>query len=165
MDLKFLIDSLDEYVENPTDGLQEELFLFVSRVTPMVNVDLLIKNDNNETLLTWRDDDFHGPGWHIPGGIIRYGEEIKDRIEAVARIEIGAEIEYNPTPLMISEIIQPNKKYRGHFISMLYECKLTSNLDNNLQCTNEIPKHHEWKWHSCCPENLIQVHHIYKKYI
>lgn len=165
MNLKCLIDSLGEYVKNPTEGLREELFLFVSKVTPMINVDLLIKNDNNETLLTWRDDDFHGPGWHIPGGIIRYKEEIKDRIKAVARIEIGAEIEYNSIPLIISEIIQRNRKNRGHFISILYECKLISSLDKNLQCINKTPKHHEWKWHSCCPKNLIEVHRIYKKYI
>lgn len=162
MDLKLLIDALDECAGNPTGGLPEELFLFVSRITPMVNVDLLVKNDNGEILLTWRDDEFHGPGWHIPGGIIRYKEKIKDRIKAVARNELGADIEFNPTPLMVSEIIQHNKRDRGHFISMLHECRLISDPDKNLHCTNEKPKVREWKWHSHCPENLIRVHHIYK---
>lgn len=162
MDIKLLIGSLEKYVENPTIGLPEELFLFVSRITPMVNVDLLVKNNNGEILLTWRDDEFHVPGWHIPGGIIRYKEKIKDRIKAVARNELGADIEFNPTPLIVSEIIQYNKRDRGHFISMLHECRLISSPDENLHCINEKPKVREWKWHSRCPENLIRVHHIYK---
>lgn len=43
----------------------------------MVNVDLLIKNvSSNETLLTWREDEYYGPGWHVPGGIVRFKETI-----------------------------------------------------------------------------------------
>ena len=33
----------------------------------MVNVDLLIRNDRRETLLTWRQDELYR-GWHIPAG-------------------------------------------------------------------------------------------------
>ena len=57
--------------EDPRDGLPEELFLFISELTPMINVDLLITNHQRETLLTWREDEFYGPGWHVPGGFIR----------------------------------------------------------------------------------------------
>jgi colanic acid biosynthesis protein WcaH len=32
------------------------------------------------TLLTWRDDESFGAGWHVPGGIIRYKETAADRI-------------------------------------------------------------------------------------
>ena len=51
-------------------GLVDSVFYMVSRLTPMVNVDLLIKNDANQILLTWRADRYYGPGWHIPGGIM-----------------------------------------------------------------------------------------------
>ena len=50
-------------------GLPEELFLYVSSITPLVNVDLLIKDDRGRALLTWRDDSYYGPDWHVPGGI------------------------------------------------------------------------------------------------
>ncbi len=49
-----LIDELDEIIKNPNSGLPEEVFLFASRITPMINVDLLIRNSNNEILLSWR---------------------------------------------------------------------------------------------------------------
>src|SRR3954451_13793393 len=69
---------LDAWVGEPVDGLPEEFFLFLSRYTPIVNVDLLIQEaigeDRRRTLLTWRDDETYGAGWHVPGGIIRYKE-------------------------------------------------------------------------------------------
>ena len=58
-------------------GLPDDIFYLVSRLTPMINVDLLIVNEQNEKLLTWREDQFYGPGWHIPGGIIRFKEDRK----------------------------------------------------------------------------------------
>ena len=54
-------------------------------LTPLVNVDLLIK-DSGRTLLTWRDDEFYGPGWHIPGGILGFKERALDRLAKVAEL-------------------------------------------------------------------------------
>ena len=79
--LKYLIDELDSIIEDPDSGLPEEVFLLASRITAMVNVDLLIRNDSNETLLTWRGGSYYSPGWHIPGGIVRYKESMYERIK------------------------------------------------------------------------------------
>ena len=58
LELTKIIDKLESSIQNPSKGLPEEVFLFVSRVTPLINVDLLIKNERNQTLLTWRADNF-----------------------------------------------------------------------------------------------------------
>jgi hypothetical protein len=47
-----LIDNLEASIPDPLTGLPEDLFLFVSRITPIINVDLLIKNESDHTLLT-----------------------------------------------------------------------------------------------------------------
>jgi colanic acid biosynthesis protein WcaH len=76
-----LAQILDKAMASVTDaqkGLPQELFYFVSQLTPMVNVDLLIKNQKGQTLLTWRDDQFYGSAWHIPGGIIRFKESFEE---------------------------------------------------------------------------------------
>lgn len=39
----------------PEQGLPEELFPFVSQITPLVNVDLLIRDPQCGVLLTWRE--------------------------------------------------------------------------------------------------------------
>jgi hypothetical protein len=67
-DMAALIRQLDGLIDAGAGGLPEELFLFVSRITPLINVDLLIQDDGRRTLLTWRSDRFFGPGWHVPGG-------------------------------------------------------------------------------------------------
>ena len=160
------ITSIESLIRNPSRGLPEEIFLFVSRITPLVNVDLLIKNKKNKTLLTWRDDGFHLAGWHIPGGIIRYKEKIADRIGAVAKNELGARIKFKKELVAINEFIHPPSiKNRGHSISLLYKCKLISSLDKKLEYKGGIPKSGEWAWHSNCPKDLISVHNIYKKFI
>ena len=57
----------------------------------MVNVDLLIRNDRREILLTWRHDELYH-GWHVPGGVMRYKERLADRVAAVAHIELGTAV-------------------------------------------------------------------------
>ncbi len=165
MEIKKATNLLESSIKNPSKGLPEDIFLFVSRITPIINVDLLIKNEQNHTLLTWRDDSYLEPGWHIPGGIVRYKETISVRINAVAASELGACIKFRKVPLAINEFIHPSRKDRGHFISLLYECTLNSSLDKNLKFKKGIPKPGEWAWHDRCPNNIISVHEIYRKFI
>ena len=70
--LSAMIAALEAEIGDPRHGLPEEVFRLVSRLTALINVDLLIQDEGRRTLLTWRDDEFYGAGWHIPGGIIRY---------------------------------------------------------------------------------------------
>ena len=43
-----LKDKLENFINNPKNDLPDEIFLFLSRISPLINVDLLIKNKNNE---------------------------------------------------------------------------------------------------------------------
>ena len=165
MELKKIIDILESSIQNPSKGLPEELFLFLSRITPIINVDLLIKNEQNHTLLTWRDDSYYPPGWHVPGGIIRYKETIAERVYAVAKNELGAEVKFDPVPLAINGVIHDTRKNRGHFISLLYQCSLVTQPDEDLRCKSNSPNPSEWMWHGSCPANMISVHEMYRKFI
>src|SRR5438105_4861558 len=69
MDMRAAVQGLGCPLGDTGAGLPPEVFLFLSRVTPLLNVDLLIQDDRGRTLLTWRDDEFFGAGWHVPGGI------------------------------------------------------------------------------------------------
>ena len=42
-----LLNELEMFIDDPKKGLEERIFLFISKLTPMVNVDLLIKNEKN----------------------------------------------------------------------------------------------------------------------
>ena len=91
-EIQFHLDKILVYVRNANEGLPLDVFYFISQLTPLINVDLLVKNSQGQVLLTWRDDQFHGPAWHIPGGIIRFKERIETRIAKVAQSELGAKV-------------------------------------------------------------------------
>jgi colanic acid biosynthesis protein WcaH len=164
MKIKKTIENLEKYITDPKIGLPEEVFLFISRTTPLVNVDLLIKDENGRTLLSWRDDIYAGTGWHIPGGIIRFKETFEARLLKVAEKEIGTVLQYDPVPIAINQIIGEQGTDRAHFISLLYKCFLSS--DFVLQNAGRSEKDPGFlAWHNSCPTNLVKVQEIYKKYI
>jgi len=156
------IEFLEKQIKDPKIGLTEEVFLFVSRLTPLLNVDLLIKDESGRILLSWRND-IHGKGWHIPGGIIRFKEKMEDRVLKVADREIGMPVKFNSKPLVINQFIC-NHKSRGHFISVLYKCFLSGDfIPKNIGLTKKDQGY--LMWHNKCPKNLIKSHEIYRKYM
>lgn len=160
--IRDLVAELDGLFPDSRRGLPNELFYFVSRLTPLVNVDLLIRNDRDEILLTWRHDRFY-KGWHVPGGIIRFKETAAERITAVALSELGATVEADPTPCEVHEKQNCERDIRGHFISLLYEARLTSDLDAARKCRDVArPENGQWAWHGPCPDNLLPNHASYR---
>jgi len=163
MNIADAIAVLDKHVPNPSAGLPDEIFYYISRTTPLVNVDLLIKDERGRTLLSWRDDRYTGKGWHLPGGIIRFKETMRKRLEKVVATEIGAQIKFETKPVAVNEIILKHR-IRGHFISFLYRCHLSSTF---------IPVNKDLKrtdsgyllWHESCPDDLLKVHKIYREYL
>ena len=160
-----LICELESALDPTAEGLPEEVFLFVSRVTPLINVDLLIRDESGRTLLTWRHDRFYGPGWHVPGGIIRHRESASARICAVAERELGASVAFDAQPILVQEGIAPVGGDRAHMISLLYRCRLTSALDPERRYLRGEPSPDQWQWHSTCPENLIQEQQCYAPFM
>ena len=163
MNIHETIELLDRQISNPSLGLPKEVFFFISRLTPMVNVDLLIKDENGRTLLSWRADSFAGAGWHVPGGIMRFKEKLEERVQKVAETEIGTVVEFDPVPVTINQVICKHDT-RGHFISILYKCFLSSKfIPTNTGLTNTDKGY--LMWHNCCPENMVKVHEMYRRYI
>jgi colanic acid biosynthesis protein WcaH len=163
--MKRSIDLLESSIGDPSRGLPEDVFFFVSGITPLVNVDLLIKNSRRQTLLVWRDDGLYPAGWHVPGGIVRFKEKATDRIKAVAAAELGTEVRFRKEPLAVNEVIEPARRVRGHFISFLYECRLIRPPAERLRHKRGALKPGQWAWHTTCPSNIIPVHEMYRKFL
>lgn len=145
--------------------LPEDLFLLISRLIPMVNVDLLIKDNQNRTLLTWRDDRIYGAGWHLPGGVIRFRETAADRVQKVARSELGAGVNFDPTPLWVAEIIDPARDTRGHAVALLYRCELAGKPNEALEYRGGKRAAGVWQWHAHCPPDLLPFHRAYQRFL
>ena len=161
--LEQAIALIESHIADAKTGLPFPVFELVSRLTPMVNVDLLIKDKNNRILLAWRDDQFAGQGWHIPGGIVRFKETLDNRIQQVALREIGQQVDYVPEPITMNQVICKHET-RGHFISLLYACSIDENfVPDNKNLTPADPGF--LVWHDHCPDNLVRVHEMYRDYI
>ena len=163
MDLTTLVNEFDAAVGDARLGLASDVFLMVSRMTPMVNVDLLIQDDAGRTLLTWRDETFFGHGWHLPGGVIRFKEQAADRIRACARHELGVDVTHDAEPLMILETVRESRD-RGHLISLLYRCRLSGDLDERHRAAGETPTAGAWRWFSQSPPNMVEVQAPYARF-
>ena len=164
-ELSTLLERVSQHVADPKIGLPQDLFYFVSSLTPLVNVDLLIKNIRGQTLLTWRADRFHGPAWHIPGGIIRFKEGLGDRIKKVAHAELGCGVRFSKAPVDVRSLVNTERDVRGHFISLLYLCELQGEPNPSMKASAADPRAGEWAWHDTAPHNLIKVHEVFRQFI
>jgi colanic acid biosynthesis protein WcaH len=157
--------TIREEVGDAKGGLGLEVFHFVSSLTPIINVDLLIKNTRHETLLTWRADEFYGPGWHLPGGVVRFKEDPGVRIQKVALSELGCRVKYNDMPLTVRSQTAKDRDVRGHFLSLLYNCSLETTPPTAMEALSAIPMNGQWKWHKNAPHDLVSVHESFRIYI
>lgn len=151
---------------NPNRGLPLELFEWISSMVPIPNVDLMVLNEKNEILLSWRDDEYYGRGWHLPGGCIRFKETAIERVQKTAKVELGSEviIENNQNPIAVKDMImgkdslEPYK--RAHHIAILYKCKFPEGFVIN----NGVLKEEDagfLKWFEKIPNDILKVHDIY----
>lgn len=163
-----LLDELQQELKkeniNPCDGLPEDLFLFSTTLAPVANVDLFISDIERRVLLSWRDDEHYGKGWHIPGGCLRIKETMESRIQKTALKELGCVVSFISQPLLVKELIlrdvRPrlkNQLERSHNISILFDCK----LPNNYAIQNDKEDEHTTgflKWFDHVPEDLLDAH-------
>jgi len=161
---KKIIKRVEDLVLDPSEGLPDEVFYFIGRITPFINVDLLIRHPMYGTLLTWRDDPYAGKGWHIPGGIIRFREKAIARVRMTAKKELGVSLSFINGPIDINEIIVPSKRERSHFISLLFDCSLSEQNYKKLHDQSINNSGFNLCFCKKPPKNLIEFHNIYKKF-
>ena len=164
-DLRSAIHAIEKAIPDARLGLPEELFLLIGRLVPLVNVDLWIRDEAGRTLFTWRDDDHFGSGWHLPGGVIRFREKAADRVREVARLELDAEVEFDPCPVHFVESISPHRPNRSHCVSLLFRCRLLTQPPASLRYTDGQPAAGQWAWHEACPAALLEAHEVYRPFL
>lgn len=156
---------------NPEQGLGEELFLTVSSLVPIVNVDLLVYNTQGQFLLTKRDDSYCGKGWHVPGGCIRFKESCEERIRKVALGELGiSNLKIHEDPFKVFEIIEHDKRpiknqnERAHFITLVYRCEVDDSyiIDNGDRTESDAGY---IKWFDSLPDDLLSIQNCYREII
>ena len=166
MDKKSLILGLERAIPDASIGLGNDLFLAISRLTPLVNVDLLVQKSFSgklHTLLSWRSDEFY-EGWHFPGGVLRFKEKLESRVKQVAEQELSSHVTSIEGPLEINETMHPLRDIRGHFLSLLYSVELGSYPKNRTYDSIKRIEPGTLRWFVQAPNDLLKQHKIYESY-
>ena len=120
-------------------------FLFVIEKTPLISIDLIIKNEKNNILLGMRNNRPAQGCWFVPGGRIRKNEAIKTAFHRIGKSEIGINFNMDIANFMgIYEHFYENcvshDTTSTHYIVLAYELFLENpslHLDN---------QHSSYKW-------------------
>ena len=157
-----LKDSMRDNGIRASQGVGEELFLFSSTLAPVVNVDLLITDQAGRVLLSWREDSFHSPGWHVPGTCVRFRETFGESIRRCAREELGVEVSFDSEPIKVYELIRETDwDERAHFITLVFACRL-SKEDVTFPEEKQV-RPGTLRWFKEMPENMTSAQICYRQ--
>ena len=72
--------------------LNDTDFLRIIEATPLVSIDLIVRNEKGEALLGHRRNRPAQGFWFVPGGRIRKNERVNEALLRISRRELGMEI-------------------------------------------------------------------------
>jgi len=146
--------------------LEEKEFSDIIKKTPLVSIDLIIKDENSDVLLGWRINRPAKDTWFVPGGRIHKDETIVDAFLRITKKELGREIDIEEAVFLGVFEHFYNSNYADvpgfgtHYVVLGYEVSIST---NKLVLPNE--QHTKYCWLS---ENQIlqnqDVHENTKAY-
>ncbi|WP_180042664.1 GDP-mannose mannosyl hydrolase [Acinetobacter sp. YH16039] len=148
--------------------LPDETFKSVIQHTPLISIDLIVRNEDGEVLLGKRVNAPAKGYWFVPGGRVRKNETLDDAFVRLVKEELGIE----------SGITRADAKFLGvyehfyddcvfgddigtHYIVLGYEIQLVE----ITVLKGSIKQHSCYKWW-CIPDFLKSkdIHDFTKKY-
>lgn len=163
---QYAIELLRQAELDTDDGMPEELFLLVSSLVPLPNVDLLVVDRQNRLLLSRRNDPFYKRSWHIPGGCMRFNEDFAQRIQKTAWAELGCAVTFDRRPLAVRNVIRglddrlPHPRERGHNVAVLFRCYLPDDFQINNGDRGENDEGY-LKWFEHLPEDFLKIQRVF----
>lgn len=73
--------------------MPQEVFYALRGIVALTAVEVLVVDDRNRVLLTWRDDE-HWRGWHLPGGFVAPFEPLAAACSRIAQRELMADVQF-----------------------------------------------------------------------
>jgi colanic acid biosynthesis protein WcaH len=125
--------------------LNAEDFLRIVDATPLVSIDLVIRNEHDQVLLGLRTNRPAQNMWFVPGGRIRKNEKIRDALRRVSEFELGHAIT-EATLLGAYDHMYPDN-FHGrpgistHYVVLAHEYRLPSGT-----ALKADPQHERLEW-------------------
>lgn len=145
--------------------LEEKVFAAIVENTPLISIDLIIKNSEGMVLLGQRQNRPAQNFWFVPGGRLYKDESFKKAFNRITLDELGCEISLDESSFLGIYEHFYNDNYFGndfttHYVVHGYEIHLR---DRNF--TLPTVQHHAYQWFNI--ETLLastSVHQYTKNY-
>lgn len=125
--------------------MTDEEFLHIVDATPLVSIDLVIRNERGEALLGWRVNRPAQNSWFVPGGRIRKNERVKEALQRISERELGVTIAEAKLLGVFDHIYEDNflgaPKVNTHYVVLGFSAGLPSQTDFTAD-----DQHSELKW-------------------
>jgi colanic acid biosynthesis protein WcaH len=138
------------------------IFMQIVRHAPLVSIDLLIHNKNNEILLGWRNNQPAKDYWFVPGGRIYKNEPLRDAFSRIISAETGLTLDIKESKFHgIYEHFHPEQNFMNeagfgtHYIVLAFDIQLTGELTSF-----PMQQHSDYKWQSIA--DLLDDSHVHQ---
>lgn len=137
--------------------LDKDIFSTVIENTPLISIDLIVKNSDENVLLGQRVNKPAIGSWFVPGGRIYKDETIQNAFKRITSDEIGVEIDIKSASFkgIYQHFYDDNvfgDDFSTHYIVMAFEIHITNTPMANNQ-------HENYRWFSV--EELLKSDDVY----
>jgi len=126
--------------------LTENIFKSIVKNTPLVSIDLIVRNKSNEILIGKRVNRPACGYWFVPGGRIRKDENMESAFLRLTNNELGLDISMSHGQFLgpfehFYEDNFSNDNFSTHYIVLAFELSLDVNLE-------DLPpqQHSQYRW-------------------
>ncbi|NVK57498.1 MAG: GDP-mannose mannosyl hydrolase [Alteromonadaceae bacterium] len=126
--------------------LTDDVFKSVISSTPLISIDLIVENENQQILVGYRNNRPAKGYWFVPGGRVQKGESLDLAFSRLTEVELGFKQERTDASFMgVYEHFYDDYAYGAeqstHYVVLGY--KLRANVD-----IFDLPKeqHNQYKW-------------------
>ena len=141
--------------------LNKDEFALVVRNTPLVSIDVIIRNPDQCVLVGLRTNEPAKGKWFVPGGVIRKHERLADAFARIVKAEIGLEASIeNAKFLGVYEHLYDSnffgeEDFGTHYIVLAHEL----NLDHQPPIASDW-QHSGFRWMT--PAELISSPYVHQ---
>jgi len=138
--------------------LDQNTFSSIIKNTPLISIDLIVKNEEDKVLLGKRVNEPACGFWFVPGGRIFKNETLASAFHRIALGEVGLEDTMSQAKFHgLYEHFYDNNVFDGtfgtHYIVLSYEIKSACGIHLNNQ-------HEEYKWFDI--DELLESNEVHK---
>jgi colanic acid biosynthesis protein WcaH len=146
--------------------LSQEIITQIVKYTPLVSIDLIIRNKSKDVLLGLRTNEPAKGSWFVPGGRIRKNEHISNAFSRISKFELGFELEFSTAKFLgvyehlYAQNFAQVPDVSTHYVVLAYEQFLEYEMESF-----PLNQHSEFRWWSV--DSILQsdlVHTNTKNY-